>query len=138
MEYKIWSVHAVMVTAGNRKTTEQEQLILEHFKETQASDDDDDVPAKARKRKTPSALQDPRGSAGVHATHDQVAMYEARDIASADLFVARATVREQREMPLEQRDKDAAPQATVPAHVSIREAEEAAFTAMDAGCVACY
>jgi hypothetical protein len=110
--------------AGNRKTTEDERLILEHFK---AAEGDADA-TKAIHKNAASAAQ--AHSAQHAAQRSRITMYEAREAASADLFAARASLMAEREKPLEQRDRDAAPLAAV--HSSIRAAEEAAFKAMEA------
>lgn len=116
--------------AANRKTTEEERLIFEHFKAAEGSDDDATNASNSR------AHADSARAHSVHAGQQhRTTMYEAREAGSADLFAARASIMAERELPLEQRDKDAAPQVAVQSHSSVRAAEEAAFVEMDAGYV---
>lgn len=124
-----------MIVAGNRKTTEEERLILEHFRAAEGSDDEAANATRRRSSTSKAPADSARANSKDSARPSRVAMYEARESASADLFAARASIMAERELPLEQRDKDAAPQAAVQAHSSVRAAEDAAFVAMDAGYV---
>lgn len=116
---------------------------MEHFHAVEGEDDGAAAGggnSTRRKATTASALRQPADSARTHSTdQNRITMYEAREAASADLFAVRASMMAERELPLEKRHKDAAPQVAVQSQSSVRAAEEAAFVEMEAGCatIAC-
>lgn len=118
--------------------TEEERLILEHFKATESSENDTVNATRSNPSKSRAPADSTRASSQHAAQPSRVAMYEAREAASADLFAARASIMAERQLPLAQRDKDAAPQVAVQPHSSVRAAEEAAFVEMEAGCAAAH
>jgi monomeric isocitrate dehydrogenase len=119
--------------AGNRKKTEEERLILEHFESVEGSDVEEMGPAANAKRRRPLATSEALDSSHAHSTQlNRIKMYEAKGAASADLFAARASSMAEKEIPLEMRDRDGTSQVVVKSQSSIRAAEEAAFVEMDA------